>query len=455
MKKQFMLIFLFGALICGGQDLFGQSDQMMDDQMSENQTTDSWADYNHWSVEINGGLNKPSRPFTESYYRPTFGPTENIGDWRASGSVDLGLRYMINNKFGLKLSGAYNTFKSNSGQPFETKYYYGVLEGVVNFGNILGFRDWTQTINLLLHGGAGPAHMQTGDDALYSDQGDNFAAFIVGLTPQIRLTDHLALNADLSIIGNVGMDMTWDGNTLTRDTQASRGFNGLVTTAKVGFTIYLGGDEKHVDWAKDSNKDEVGNRVDSLQNALADMEEKMRDTDQDGVPDYLDREPNTMNGVAVNSKGIAVDDNGNGIPDEIENSLDKRYQKASASSSSAGEASDIVKKLINDGYVNVFFKFNSSQPTNNSLDGLNYLKRYMIRNPEASAELIGYADEIGNDEYNQKLSKQRAERVKEILVSSGIEASRMSVTGKGSDDSVDKSSEEARFLVRRVKFELK
>jgi OOP family OmpA-OmpF porin len=43
----------------------------------------------------------------------------------------------------------------------------------------------------------------------------------------------------------------------------------------------------------------------------------------------------------------------------------------------------------------------------------------------------------------------------DIVIASGIEASRLSYRGGGVDSSVDKNSEEARQIVRRVSFELK
>ena len=80
---------------------------------------------------------------------------------------------------------------------------------------------------------------------------------------------------------------------------------------------------------------------------------------------------------------------------------------------------------------------------------------YMRSNPQSNAILTGYSDAIGDNQYNLKLSEDRAKRVYEILVAAGIKESRISYKGGGVDDSVDKSSEAARQLTRRVKFELR
>lgn len=48
----------------------------------------------------------------------------------------------------------------------------------------------------------------------------------------------------------------------------------------------------------------------------------------------------------------------------------------------------------------------------------------------------GYADRIGSDKFNEKLSAQRAESVKAYLVSKGVDASLIQTEGKGEQDPV-------------------
>src|SRR5690606_30303318 len=115
---------------------------------------------------------------------------------------------------------------------------------------------------------------------------------------------------------------------------------------------------------------------------------------------YLDREPNTPSGVAVDTKGRAIDLNNNGIPDELESVLDARYA-SKGDLEKIGSEPQAIRNLINKGYVNVYFRFNSTTPETYSFQSVNYLIQYMKENPEAKADLIGYADEIGNAAYNQ------------------------------------------------------
>jgi OOP family OmpA-OmpF porin len=112
----------------------------------------------------------------------------------------------------------------------------------------------------------------------------------------------------------------------------------------------------------------------------------------------------------------------------------------------------MIKELINKGYVAAYFDFDKSQPSN--VDGINFIVNYMKANPNASVEVIGYADAVGNKSYNNKLSERRAKSVKDILVKSGVNASKVSAKGNGIDDAVSKDSAAARRIARKVVFKI-
>ena len=56
--------------------------------------------------------------------------------------------------------------------------------------------------------------------------------------------------------------------------------------------------------------------------------------------------------------------------------------------------------------------------------------KYLNANPNASVDVIGYADELGDFNYNINLSKRRAERVMEMIVRSGIDAKRFEISSE-------------------------
>ena len=116
---------------------------------------------------------------------------------------------------------------------------------------------------------------------------------------------------------------------------------------------------------------------------------------------------------------------------------------------------ELIKSLINGGYVATYFNFNKSTPTNVSTEGIDFILTYLRNNPSASVDIIGHADEIGRSAYNDKLSNARANNVKKALVKSKVDASRLNVIAAGEDNSVDKDSEIARKSVRKVTFRVK
>lgn len=425
MKK--ILLTLTSVLALSGA--YAQTDENM------NEANANSADYNKWSVEVAGGVNKVQRPISTNYFQST----------PSFYNADLGVRYMFNNKFGLKLDvGYYNLSEDNDSMEFESNYYRANLQGVANLGRILSFETWTNRFGLLGHAGFGFGQLKTVD----KDFTDRMLNFMAGVTGQIRLGNRVALTGDFSTVLNARQNMAWDGQ---NPANVGRGFQGLMFQGTAGLTFYLGAAEKHADWfAMDSM---LQQKIDDLEGRLATIEKGLTDSDQDGIADMFDAEPNSMTGVAVDQKGRTIDRNGNGIADELESYFDTKYGTNTAVAGS-GQGTD-VKSLINDGYVNVYFDFNSSNPTSESASGINFLVKYLTANPSASANVVGYADEVGNSDYNQSLSIKRAENVKQILVDAGISGSRLTIKGNGEDASVNKSSKGARQIVRRVTFVIK
>ena len=388
--------------------------------------------YNKWSVELAGGLNKPMRPMTAGYRTAV----------TSAYVADLGVRYMFNNKFGLKADFGYNSFKEGENSiGFDSQYYRADLQAVANLGRIMSFETWTNTLGLLGHAGFG---LGFGESDNFSGT-DRMGNFIAGVTGQIKLSNRIALTGDFTTILNAKQNRTFDG----ASTIGSPGFGGVLFNGTVGLTVYLGGNEKHADWVIDNYTE-----IENLRQRIADIETSMLDTDKDGVADYLDQEPNTIGGVMVDSKGKSIDLNNNNVPDELESYLLKTYGQNTDKSSIVNN-STLIKNLINEGYVSTYFDYNKSTPTNVSTEGIDFILTYLRNNPSASVDIIGHADELGRSEYNDKLSTARANSVKNTLMKANIDASRLNVVAAGEDSSVEKDSDAARKLVRRVTFRIK
>lgn len=348
--------------------------------------------YNKWSVELAGGVNKPQKPFSSGYFTST--PSPWVGD--------LGVRYMFNNKFGLKADFGYNSFTNkNNSLDFDSKYYRVDLQGVANLGRIMNFETWTNTIGLLGHAGFGYAQLRS-DSFKGADEMGNF---IAGLTGQIKLSNRFALTGDFSTIFNASQDRSFDGAYLPEN----RGYSGLIFNGTVGLQVYLGKNTKHADWTVVSENVDLS----AFENKIADLENQIKN---------------------IPSKQVIVE---KPVTNNVTN--DK----------------DVVKDLINDKYYSVYFDFNKATPIENSTAAIDVVLSYLRKNPSASLDIIGYADQVGKAEYNEKLSNARAENVKKILTQAGISASRLNVVANGADTSIQKDSDEARRLARRVTFRVK
>jgi OOP family OmpA-OmpF porin len=346
-------------------------------------------DYNKWSVELDGGLNKPQRPLSSGYSTAT--PSPFVGD--------LGVRYMFNNKFGLKADFGYNSFTGKSdSQNFDTQYYRVDLQGVANLGRIMNFETWTNTIGLLGHAGFGVGQIENKDLHVK----DRVGNFIAGVTGQIRLSDRFALTGDFSTILNASQDATFNGAILSDN----RGFSGLVFNGTVGLNVYLGKSAKHADWIVVSHDTDLS----GLENKINDLEAMVNKTPEKQVI--------------------------------VEKSTTTVVEK------------DVIKELINDRYYSVYFDFNKTTPIENSTAAIDVVLTYLRKNPSVSIDIIGYADQIGKAEYNDKLSHNRAINVKSIFEKAGIASSRLNVIPQGADTSIEKDSAEARRLARRVTFKV-
>ncbi len=104
---------------------------------------------------------------------------------------------------------------------------------------------------------------------------------------------------------------------------------------------------------------------------------------------------------------------------------------------------------------NVFFDFNKATLRKESFPELNRLANFLKKNPNIKIEISGHTDNIGSDEYNQKLSEQRAKAVKNYLVSKGCDPQQMIVVGYGSSKPIaSNKTEQGRQKNRRVEFRI-
>jgi OOP family OmpA-OmpF porin len=84
----------------------------------------------------------------------------------------------------------------------------------------------------------------------------------------------------------------------------------------------------------------------------------------------------------------------------------------------------------------VTFKTNSAVITPTSKLVLDSAVAYLKVRPNAAAEVRGHTDSVGNDEANMRLSKARAEAVRDYLIANGIDAGRLTANGYGETEHI-------------------
>jgi len=153
------------------------------------------------------------------------------------------------------------------------------------------------------------------------------------------------------------------------------------------------------------------------------------DSDGDGVPDFYDKCPNTPAGTKVD---------GSGCPLTITRVV----------------VTEADRKVVKEAIKNLEFDFGKATIRAHSFPSLDRVAELLI-NKNFSLKLAGHTDNVGSDDANMKLSKDRTESIKSYLVSKGANPSRIEATGYGETQPIASNKTAAgRQKNRRVEFTL-
>jgi outer membrane protein OmpA-like peptidoglycan-associated protein len=180
------------------------------------------------------------------------------------------------------------------------------------------------------------------------------------------------------------------------------------------------------------------------------------DNDRDGVADIEDKCPNEA-GAAMDGGCPSRDRDHDGIGDEIDQCLTEPEvvngyldmdgcpdQKPSRVEITSEQI--VIKQRIN-------FATGKDVILPDSFPVLDDVAQAMKDYPKIKVEIGGHTDNVGDDNQNQKLSKNRADSVFEYLLSKGVAANRMVTIGYGETRPIDTNrTDEGRLNNRRVEF---
>lgn len=174
------------------------------------------------------------------------------------------------------------------------------------------------------------------------------------------------------------------------------------------------------------------------------------DRDHDGIPDIDDACPSVA-GLA--ELGGCPDRDHDGVIDSKDRCPD---EAGPASNQGCPQVTIEEEEKLEFAATAIEFEVNKAKIKSTSFTLLDEIVELLKKYPAYVMNLDGYTDNTGSDKINDRLSKERAEAVRDYFISKGIEASRLQATGHGSSNPVaDNGTKEGRAKNRRVVMKMK
>lgn len=407
-----------------------------------------------------------SGALSSTYYNEFFNATDH---WNILPSLSrISVARYIGSGFNFELAGSLNQIDSFGDAPAEDWSYYG-LDGTFNysFGSLMD-DSW---LDPFVGAGGGYTWVnEQGGGTLNGTAGFNF-----------WFSDNLALNLQTSY------KHSFDNDQMPKHWQHVAGikfaFGGKDTD---GDGIYDKDDEcpevpglAEFNGCPDSDGDGIEDRNDECPNeaGLAEFN-GCPDTDGDGIADPQDECPTVaglaeMNGCP-DADGDGVKDSDDECPNEAgpaENNgcpwqdkdndgvLDKDDEcpevAGTVANNGCPEPTVEVIEELNEYSRTILFDLNKATVRGESTETLESIAEIMKEYPQTIFHIGGHTDSTGSAAYNEKLSRERAESVRQFLIGAGIPAKRLTSEGYGESQPIaSNSTAKGRQENRRVEISL-
>lgn len=169
----------------------------------------------------------------------------------------------------------------------------------------------------------------------------------------------------------------------------------------------------------------------------------------------VDTATSTAEGLSkeVNQKDRELASTGEKLQDERSKRIaaEKKAQDALNRLAAFATVKEEARGLVITLPGGVLFETNKATLLGTAEERLNQVADALIADRDATIVIEGHTDSQGNDAINDKLSKDRADSVRDYLLKRGVAADRLSSVGKGSKSPIaDNKSPEGRANNRRV-----
>ena len=356
--------------------------------------------------------------------------------------------------------------------PLDMRWSGGVRDVDAIFANaLLGYTiPVHKYVDFYAVGGVGQAMFRP-DDA------DNETQFSLtyGAGTHLFLTPNIALKGEIRM-HQVDEALVETSRTVTGITPNETLWGWAYT---VGLSWFPGGE-------KDSDRDGVYDAADACPNTPRGVAVDARgcplDSDGDGVPDYLDQCPNTPRGATVDANGCPMDSDGDGVFDGLDRCpntpagapvdaqgcpldsdgdgvydyLDRcpntpRGTEVDQNGCPLPEPEPVEVRSFT--FADVNFEFDRAEITDVGRQRLMSIGDSLLSVPNATIEVHGHTDSVGEEDYNMGLSQRRAQAVQDFLIAnfSQLRASQFTIRNFGEGQPIaDNSTREGRARNRRV-----
>lgn len=329
-------------------------------------------------------------------------------------------------------------------------------------------------------------------DGNYETIAEQDNGFNIGLGDLIlRPTFHLAAGVDIRISKRVSLTIdhkaffTINDDLIDGKRWAEQGdLTGQMDVphyTSIGVNVHLGKKKKRTEpfWFINPLNQPMAEIADHKKK-IDELSQMLADDDNDGVPNRMDKEPNTPPDTRVDTRGVTLDSDGDGIADSLDkepfsppgfptdnsgvaqvpkyttekdvvNIGDDRYVKKSDLDKLGGG-----KGTLKDWFLPmIHFDLDKSKIKTEFFPELKYVATVMQKYPDMKVIVNGHTDIRNGDCYNEKLSYNRAKAAIDYLTENyKIDRSRLILQYGGEKENMVKNAnnEKSHYMNRRVEF---
>ena len=190
--------------------------------------------YNKFSIETAYGLSQPLSPKNNSGY--------DVKTFSGFRHFEIGGRYMLNQKYGVKLSYGFDKFQQEDFSNLSVTNHKIGAEVVFNLSHLLNFHfSKRRNFQIQSHTGLGVTFSRPSSIS----NTEHIGNLIIGLTPQFKISNRIAIIADLSYNYIFKQHYYYSGVLIDPQYES---VSGSFVNISFGLQFYLGENNFHADW---------------------------------------------------------------------------------------------------------------------------------------------------------------------------------------------------------------